>query len=116
MATQQQKSKQQIIVENKDDEDYYDLYQNKCNQYEELIEATEKLEQAYAVLLNKKNKEIFKLKDELSHSIIEQQQKDDQIQALKKKLKQSEIDPNQNKTVNEIETSDSESSSAERIP
>ena len=106
MALQQQSHQQTIL----DDEDYNVLYQNKCVQYEELVVATEKLEQAYVVLLNKKNKEIFKLKDELTDSLIQQQRKDDEIEALKATLKKLEIKINEHKRENEIETSDSESS------
>ena len=63
----------QLITD--DYSDYFVLYQSKCDQYDELMTATEKLEKAYAVLLNKKNKEISKLKDE--------------VDALKQKLKES---------------------------
>eukprot|EP00486_Rosalina_sp_Unknown_P008434 CAMPEP_0201582282 /NCGR_PEP_ID=MMETSP0190_2-20130828/82733_1 /ASSEMBLY_ACC=CAM_ASM_000263 /TAXON_ID=37353 /ORGANISM="Rosalina sp." /LENGTH=92 /DNA_ID=CAMNT_0048021863 /DNA_START=32 /DNA_END=310 /DNA_ORIENTATION=- len=79
MASKQTTYEHQLIAN--DCTDYFDLYQSKCNQYDELMTATEKLEKAYAVLLNKKNKEILKLKDEvetLKEKLKARQENDDE--------------------------------------
>ena len=70
-----------------EDRDYQALYISKCNEYDELLNETEKLEAIYGEILQKKDGELTNLRNKLSDSLEEQERLNTLIRVLQHKLR-----------------------------
>eukprot|EP00484_Ammonia_sp_Unknown_P027370 CAMPEP_0197028778 /NCGR_PEP_ID=MMETSP1384-20130603/8390_1 /TAXON_ID=29189 /ORGANISM="Ammonia sp." /LENGTH=166 /DNA_ID=CAMNT_0042457833 /DNA_START=34 /DNA_END=534 /DNA_ORIENTATION=+ len=67
---------------------YFELYQDKCAEYEELLDTTQQIEQAYNKLLTEKNREIVQLRDATARLLQSEAKKADEIVKLNEIIEQ----------------------------